>query len=211
MCQLKDIVNYISCKKTNTVFFRSDTSTCTTEQGIAVFLTNELWVTYFVLLNFSFFFLIECIIYSLHSFRVIIRLTASDGAFQLLLIMLMVGKQSEPTVRPKEVKTEIPVIPSLVFVILALFVELTGKEVKRKRRGTCEVSLETSPLLKKDAHSRLENHELVHGVTGPKARYNDSSQIWSLEIRHRQAFHDRQLFMIDPFSVLSFGPKQYTW
>lgn len=77
--------------------------------------------TYFVLLNFSFFFLIECIIYSLHSFRVIIRLTASDGAFKLILIMLMVMKQSEPTVRPKIVKTEIPVIPSLIFVILALF------------------------------------------------------------------------------------------
>ena len=60
--------------------------------------------TYFVLLNFSFFFLIECIIYSLHSFRVIIRLTASDGAFKLILIMLMVMKQSEPTVRPKIVK-----------------------------------------------------------------------------------------------------------
>lgn len=134
--------------------------------------------TYFVLLNFSFFFLIECIIYSLHSFRVIIRLTASDGAFKLILIMLMVMKQSERTVRPKIVKTEIPVISSLIFVILALFfAELTGKEVKRKRRGTCEVSLETSPLLKKDAHSRLENHELVHGVTGPKARYYDSSQI----------------------------------
>ena len=77
--------------------------------------------TYFVVLNFSFFFLIECIIYSLHSFRVIIRLTASDGAFKLHLIMLMVMKQSELAVRPKVVKTEIPIIPSFVFVILALF------------------------------------------------------------------------------------------
>ena len=67
------------------------------------------------------------------------------------------------------------------------------KDMKRKRRGTCEMSLETSPLLKKDAHSRLENHELVHRVTGPKARYYDSSQIRSLEIRHRK------LFMTDSF------------
>ena len=166
--------------------------------------------TYFVLLNFSFFFLIECIIYSLHSFRVIIRSTASDGAFKLHLIMIMVMKQSELRTKGSEDRNT-----RYSFICLRnsrpFFAELTGKEVKRKRRGTCEVSLETSPLLKKVAHSRLENHELVHGVTGPKARYYDSSQIWSLEIRHRQAFHDGQLFMIDPFSVLSFGPKQCTW
>ena len=73
--------------------------------------------------------------YNLHSFWVIIRLTASDGAFKLLLIMLMVMKQSEPTVRPKVVKREIPVMPSFVFVILALFrrTDKQGNQTKEKR------------------------------------------------------------------------------
>ena len=49
--------------------------------------------------------------------------------------MLMVMKQSEPTVRPKIVKTEIPVMPSFVFVILSLFrrTDKQGSQTREKR------------------------------------------------------------------------------
>ena len=69
------------------------------------------------------------------------------------------------------------------------------------------MSLETSPLLRKDAHSRLENHELVDGVTGPKARYYDSSQIWSLEIRHRKLFMTDSFLWSTPFPSFPLALK----